>query len=426
MSGGSGQVTAVIPTGVTDSDSGMKSHPLRHREQHCNQSFWSSWISSRAAQSERYTVRMQRWGKLWLAAAILFASALQAQELENWEIGPFTRPAIGNPVITPRPESIFSDPILKKPVHWEALHTFNPAAIVRDGKVYVLYRAEDDSGAMEIGGHTSRLGLAESKDGITFTRRPDPVFYPADDAQLAREWPGGVEDPRIVEKDDGTYVLTYTQWNRKTFSVGIATSSDLTHWAKHGTAFADASGGKYAELKYKSAGIVTQLDKGRLIAAKINGRYWMYWGEGAIHLATSTDLIRWSPVEDAKGDPIVLLRPRLSHFDSTFPETGPPPVLTKAGIVVLYNGKNAVNGGDPDLGPNAYAAGEALFDKSDPAHLVQQAQHPVLKPVLPYEKTGQYAAGTTFAEGLVYFRDQWILYYGCADSVVAVAIAAGR
>jgi beta-1,2-mannosidase len=49
----------------------------------------------------------------------------------------------------------------------------------------------------------------------------------------------------------------------------------------------------------------------------------------------------------------------------------------------------------------------------------------VLKPEMPYEKTGQYAAGTTFAEGLVYFHNQWFLYYGCADSLVAVVTAAG-
>ena len=61
-----------------------------------------------------------------------------------------------------------------------------------------------------------------------------------------------------------------------------------------------------------------------------------------------------------------LLRPRAGHFDSTFPETGPPPVLTSVGIVVLYNGKNAETGGDPVLGPNAYAAGEALFDRAGP------------------------------------------------------------
>ncbi len=369
-------------------------------------------------------VRMKAGRTLWLAALLFSTVALQAQEAQKWAIGPFTRPASGNPVIAPRPESIFPDPILKKPVHWEALHTFNPAAIARDGNVYVLYRAEDDSGTMAIGGHTSRLGLAESKDGISFVRRADPVFYAADDAQKSREWPGGVEDPRIVEAEDGTYVLTYTQWNRKTYSVGMATSPDLAHWTKHGTAFATAANGKYAELKYKSAGIVTHFDKGRLIAAKINGKYWMYWGEGAIHLATSTDLIHWSPVEDVKGAPVELLGPRPGHFDSTFPETGPPPVLTSNGIVVLYNGKNAVKDGDPGLGPNAYAAGEALFDKNDPARLVQQTEQPVLKPVMPYEKTGQYAAGTTFAEGLVYFHDQWFLYYGCADSLVAVATAA--
>ncbi len=42
---------------------------------------------------------------------------------------------------------------------------------------------------------------------------------------------------------------------------------------------------------------------------------------------------------------------------------------------------------------------------------------------MPYEKTGQYIAGTTFAEGLVYFHDQWLLYYGCADSLVGVVTA---
>jgi len=363
--------------------------------------------------------------KAIFCAVLLCAGALHAQTNQAWQIGPFTRPVSGNPVIAPQPQSTFTDPISGKTVHWEALHTFNPAAIVRDGKIVVLYRAEDDSGAMEIGGHTSRLGMAESADGIHFTRLAEPVFYPAKDAQQGREWPGGVEDPRIVESPDGTYVLTYTQWNRITYSVGIATSRDLKHWTKHGPAFFDAEGGKYAALKYKSAGIVTRLDptKGRLLAAKIMGKYWMFWGEGSIRLASSADLIHWTPVEDSKGAPVELLKPRAGHFDSTFPETGPPPLLTDAGIVVLYNGKNAVEGGDPDLGANAYAAGEALFDARDPARLITQTEKPLLKPEMPYEKTGQYVAGTTFAEGLVYFHGGWILYYGCADSLVGVVTA---
>jgi predicted GH43/DUF377 family glycosyl hydrolase/lysophospholipase L1-like esterase len=364
-----------------------------------------------------------RWVAGAVVAGLLAAVGLQAQDERPWLIGPFTRPAEGNPVIAPRPESTFSDPILKARVQWEALHTFNPAAVVRHGKVFVLYRAEDNSGVMDIGGHISRLGLAESADGIHFKRLPAPVFYADEDDQKAREWPGGVEDPRLVESEDGTYVLTYTQWNRETVSVGIATSRDLMHWTKHGPAFLDAYDGKYAHLKYKSAGIVTQLVKGRLIAAKIDGRYWMYWGEGSIRLATSGDLIHWIPVQDMSGNVVELMKPRPGHFDSTFPETGPPPVLTSAGIVMLYNGKNADSGGDPTLGPSAYGAGEALFDGKNPAYLLTQTDAPVLKPELPYEKTGQYAAGTTFAEGLVHFHNKWFLYYGCADSLVAVATA---
>src|SRR6266700_92748 len=113
----------------------------------------------------------------FIFGTFLCAAAIHAQGFPAWVIGPFTRPASGNPVITPDPASTFNDPIARKPVHWEALHTFNPAAIVREGKVYVLYRAEDNSGKMDIGMHTSRLGLAESEDGIHFTRRADPVFF---------------------------------------------------------------------------------------------------------------------------------------------------------------------------------------------------------------------------------------------------------
>jgi predicted GH43/DUF377 family glycosyl hydrolase len=329
-------------------------------------------------------------------------------------------------VIAPNALSVFEDPIRKAPVEWEALHTFNPAAVVRNGAVELLYRAEDNTGAMQIGMHTSRLGLAVSADGIHFARRSAPVFYPAEDSENSREWPGGVEDPRIVEAEDGTYVLTYTQWNRETYSVGIATSPDLEHWTKHGPAFFEAEGGKYAKLKYKSAGIVTVLRNGRLMAVRIEDRYWMYWGEGAIHLATSSDLIHWTPVEGADGEPIEVLRPRPGRFDSSFPETGPPPVLTRAGIVVIYNGKNAATGGDPNLPADTYAAGEALFDAKNPAHLLARTENPVLQPTLPYERTGQYAAGTTFAEGLVYVHGQWFLYYGCADSLVSVAMAPAR
>lgn len=342
--------------------------------------------------------------------------------LSGWMLGPFSRPADAQPILTAQPASTFNDPVTGKPVHWEALHTFNPAAIVRDGHVAVLYRAEDDSGTMQIGMHTSRLGLAVSEDGLHFTREPAPVFYPAKDSEESREWPGGTEDPRIVETPEGGYVLTYTQWNRQTYRVGIATSPDLHTWTKHGPAFGME---KFAGLKYKSAGILTECQTHqRCIAVKINAHYWMYWGEGEIHLATSDDLVHWAPVTDARGNPQVLMYPRPGRFDSGLPEVGPPPVLTKAGIVLLYNGKNAEGTGrDKTLPAGTYAVGQALFAANDPAKLLARTERPFFRPQLPWEQSGQYAAGTTFAEGLVWFEGRWLLYYGCADSRVGIALS---
>lgn len=352
--------------------------------------------------------------RVFLLAVVLAVTA--GAQPSSWRIGPFTRPAKVNPVISPNRDSTFLCPMRKAPVHWEALHTFNPAAIVRDGKVYVLYRAEDDSGEMKIGMHTSRLGLAESDDGLHFKRRPEPVFFPGEDSERSREWEGGCEDPRLVESEDGTYVLTYTQWNREKTAVGIATSRDLVHWTKHGPALGTG-------MSYKSAGIVTGLTDGRLIAKKIKGKYWMYWGEGTIRLASSADLVHWQAVDGPAGQPLAVLEKRDGRFDSSFPEVGPPPVWTSKGIVVLYNGKNAPTGGDPSLAPDTYAVGEALFAADDPARILERTDGPVLKPELPFERSGQYTAGTTFAEGLVFFKNRWFLYYGCADSLVGVAVS---
>jgi len=338
----------------------------------------------------------------------------------DWTLETCTRPPNVNPVISPDTSLVFDCPMRKQSVHWAALHTFNPAAVVRDGKVYVLFRAEDSTGEMEIGGHTSRLGLAESSDGLHFKLRPSPVLYPDEDDQKEREWPGGCEDPRLVEIEDGTYVVTYTQWNRKSTDAAIATSKDLITWKKHGPIFAKF-GGPYATLSYKSAGIVCRRSGDRVLATKIGGKYWMYWGEGTVRLATSDNLIDWTPVEK-DGKPVVALGARPGRFDSGFPEVGPPPIMTDRGIVVLYNGKNDPQSGDRKIGPNAYAAGQALFDAKDPTRLISRLDEPFFAPQEPFEKTGQYAAGTTFVEGLVRFQDAWFLYYGTADSFVGAAV----
>ena len=92
----------------------------------------------------------------------------QDKQDNNWVIGPFLRPEGVNPVISPQPTEFYC-PMRKQQVKWEESDTFNPAATVKDGKIVVLYRAEDNS-AQGIGKRTSRVGYAESKDGIEMKR----------------------------------------------------------------------------------------------------------------------------------------------------------------------------------------------------------------------------------------------------------------
>jgi len=326
-----------------------------------------------------------------------------------------------NPIISPDPGITFDCPMRKATVAWEANDTFNPAATVRNGKICVLYRSEDRSG-VGIGERTSRIGIAESTDGIHFKRSGKPVLFPAEDAQKENEWPGGCEDPRVTVTKDGTYVMMYTQWNRKIARLAVATSKDLTHWLKSGPAFQRAFGGKFAGTWSKSGSVLTELDHGHLVMAKVHGHYWMYWGEGTIYGATSDNLTDWTPFVDDRRELVPIVKTRKGYFDSDLAECGPPAVKTDRGILLLYNGKNASNDSrDPRYPSAAYCAGQVLFDAERPEVIKERLDTPFLRPMAPFEKSGQYRSGTVFIEGLTYFHAKWWLYYGCADSRVAVA-----
>src|SRR5690349_24836119 len=110
------------------------------------------------------------------ATLLLPAHSVFCQE-KPWMLAPFIKQDEANPILTPG-KLKFTDPILDKPVAWEEKYVFNPAAVVRNGKVYLLYRAEYT--VQKLAG-VSRVGLAESYDGIHFTRRHEPVLYPHND-----------------------------------------------------------------------------------------------------------------------------------------------------------------------------------------------------------------------------------------------------
>lgn len=177
----------------------------------------------------------------------------------------------------------------------------------------------------------------------------------------------------------------------------------------------------------QSGSIVTEIRDGRLQAAKVmvNGeeKYFMYWGEYWVCGATSSDLITWTPVVDSNTELLYLAKPRKGFFDSMLTECGPPAVMTADGIILIYNGKNASgSGGDACYAANTYAAGQMLFSRDNPLQLIDRLDKPFFRPIADFERSGQYAAGTVFTEGLVWHEGKWFLYYGCADSFVGVAV----
>lgn len=357
---------------------------------------------------------------------ILFSSlstiAQTNNKLPDWAFGGFVRPPGVNPIISPDSGTAFTDPMTNARINWEANDTFNPAATVKGGKIVVLYRAEDKSG-VKIGKRTSRLGYAISADGVNFTRKTEPVLYPDNDDQKEFEWPGGCEDPRSAVTEDGTYVIFYTQWNRHVPRIAAATSKDLIKWKKHGPIFQEAYHGKFLNIPTKSASILTEVKKDKQVIVKIKGQYFMYWGERNVYAAKSTNLVDWAPLVDKEGNLIKLASPRSGFFDSDMTECGPPSVMTKKGILLLYNGRNRSDErGDKRFFGGSYSAGQILFDKNDPTKLIDRLDVPFFRPMEPFEKKGQYASGTVFIEGLTWFKHKWYLYYGCADSKVGVAI----
>lgn len=155
----------------------------------------------------------------------------------DWTIGPFEKVSHANPCLAPQPGSSFFCPMQQRQIRWEEKDVFNPAAVVRDGRVWLLYRAEDAVGAHA---GTSRIGLAVSGDGLHFETLPAPVLYPGHDGMQAEEWDGGCEDPRVVEREDGTYVMLYTAYNGQLARLCSASSTDLRSWQKHGPVFRQA------------------------------------------------------------------------------------------------------------------------------------------------------------------------------------------
>lgn len=336
---------------------------------------------------------------------------------------PFNKLDSVNPVMQPGNLS-FNCPVRNTTVKWEAKNIYNPAVAIINDTVFMFYRAQDSAGC-------SRIGLAKSTDGIHFTRNTSPVLYPANDAYKKYEWPGGCEDPRLTQNSAGTYYMTYTAYDGKTARLMLATSTDLYNWKKEGLVFADK---KYDSMWSKSGSIISSYKNSEITAEKINGLYWMYWGDKYIWLASSPDLLHWTPLQqtpDNNYDSVyagynisnlkIAIPTRKKMFDCDIVESGPPAMLTSKGILLVYNCRNVPAIGDTSLPEGTYTVSQVLLDKNEPDKILERMNTYFLKPEQPYEFSGE-VNNVCFAEGMVFYKNKWWLYYGTADSKIAVAV----
>ncbi|KAJ6130005.1 glycosyl hydrolase [Penicillium capsulatum] len=294
-----------------------------------------------------------------------------------------------NPILSPNPEH-----------NWESAYVYNPAAIVVDDTVWLLYRAQNNT-------KTSSIGLAWSKNGIDFARYEKPVLEPTE----AYETPGGCEDPRIT-RVNGTFYMTYVGFESGlTAHLCLATSTDLVHWEKHGPVFTKKPkrGGIFSHPWDKSGAIFNEPNS--------DGSYRMVYGAPFLSQATSTDLIHWTYAQDDES-----WAPKLFHWEDLLMEPGPSPIKTRDGKwLIVYNGMASGVGG---YRTGQYSTGQMLVDPVAFPHgpPVARVETPLLQPSTPEEANGQ-VNNVIFSEGMVQYHGKWFLYYGQSDSFIGVATA---
>jgi predicted GH43/DUF377 family glycosyl hydrolase len=270
---------------------------------------------------------------------------------------------------------------------------FNPAAIMSDGKIYLLYRALGKEDQI------SRLGLATSTDGIHFDRQQYPAYYGDHDKFETL----GIEDPRVVKIDD-TFYLVYTavsedktaivnpNWKEnfgKMTRIGLSTTKDFVDYLDDGIIIPDIAG-KNASLFPK----------------KVNGEYWLLFRDdmGMTKFAKSPRFDYWP-------ETYPLFTTRAGFWDSKRIGIGAPPIETEKGWLLFYHGVDE---------KNVYRLGIIFLDLEDPRKMLYRSPEPIFEPETDYEKVG-FIPNVVFTCGAVEKDEKYFVYYGAADMVIGLA-----
>jgi len=301
----------------------------------------------------------------------------------------------------PRNEALFqrhpSNPILR-PSDWPyPVNTvFNPGvARLADGSTLLLCRVEDRRGF-------SHFCVARSRDGIDDwqidpapTLRPDPAQHPEE------LW--GIEDPRITYvPEHAAYYVTYTAYSRGGPLVSLARTTDFTRFERLGA-------------------ITAPEDKdAALLPRRIDGRWALIHRpvgpDGAhIWLSYSHDLASW---DDHRR---ILPAREGAWWDANKVGLSGPLIETPEGWLMIYHGVRATASGA------LYRLGLALFDLDYPERCLLRGDEWVFAPETTYERDGDvnnvvFPCGQSIGED----GDTLLMYYGAADSCIALAIASVR
>lgn len=311
----------------------------------------------------------------------------------------------GNPILKPNGND------------WENLCVLNPGVVFdrKTNRFMMLYRAAGDDW-----NHYIRLGLAVSDDGFHFRRVSDK---PAMDVNVDEPDGGCIEDPRIVEID-GVYYITYAG---RPFAPGrYWVEEDLKKFRSQQEKWPDSAPHLLRNetvtflavtkdfVKYKRLGRLTDTrydDRDVvLFPEKVGGKFVMLSrpkrdGESpAVWISYSDDLLEW-------GEPQKLFSGQ-EEWESERIGCGCPPVRTKDGWLVVYHG---VSGKD-----QAYRVGFVLLDSENPSKIIARTKLFVMEAEKEYEKSGLWC-NCVFPTGIVEQNGILYIYYGCADTYIAVA-----
>lgn len=272
------------------------------------------------------------------------------------------------------------------------VHTvFNPGATrLADGTTLLLCRVEDRRGI-------SHLCAARSANGVdgwvideSPTLAPDPANHPEE------LW--GVEDPRITFVDElGKYAIAYTAFSRGGPGVALALTTDFR--------------------TFERMGLVMQPDDkdAALMPRRINGCFALVHrpvtDSGAhVWMSLSPDLTNWGT------HTMILPARRGAWWDANRVGLSPPLIETPRGWLMIYHGVKRTGAGC------LYRMGLALFDLDTAQRCLLRGDEWVFGPETAYEREGDvgyvaFSCGYTLDDD----GDGVNLYYGAADSTIAVA-----